>query len=211
MKNLVGAEIRRRRKALKITLEELAHRVSSDSGNLSRAERGVQGVSDDLLRALAKELGCTVADFYVGESTEASTPIGAKRIPLYTQQDFELLDDGVLPDAVNHLLTDLDISSSSYAVDINDDAIANEFKNGDRLIVDTQLSAMPGDVVAVRSHRLKKTFIRKYKAIGFNPEDGGLVFEAKPTDLDYPSMHSTNDLLQVLGVVVEHRKNLKRR
>lgn len=211
MKNLVGGEIRKRRKALKITLEELAHNVGSDSGNLSRAERGVQGVSDELLKALARELGCTVLDFYSGGVPAPATPVGVKRIPLYEQVEFECIELGLMPETAQSLLSDLDLSAGSYAINVDDNAIANEFKSGDRLIIDSQTQPLPGDLVAVRSHRLKRTFIRKYKALGFNPDDGSLVFEAKPTNSDYPSMTSSNDLLEVLGVAVEHRKSLKNR
>jgi len=209
MKNLVGAEVRKRRKALKITLEELAHNVGTDSGNLSRAERGVQGMSDDLLRGLARELGCTVADFYSSESV-VSTPVGVKRLALYSQNELEELQEGQLNEPAKTLLTDLNLNANSYAVDVSDDAIESEIKSGDRIIVDGELKPVPGDFVVVRSHRIKKTYVRKYRALGFSPTTGDLIFEAKPTNPDHPSMNSESDLLQVLGVVVEHRRIRKK-
>ena len=42
----IGDKIRQIRKANKMTLSELALRVDSDVGNLSRLERGMQGYSD---------------------------------------------------------------------------------------------------------------------------------------------------------------------
>ncbi|MDF9909583.1 UNVERIFIED_ORG: transcriptional regulator with XRE-family HTH domain [Pantoea brenneri] len=42
----IGDKIRQIRKANKMTLTELALRVDSDVGNLSRLERGMQGYSD---------------------------------------------------------------------------------------------------------------------------------------------------------------------
>ena len=44
----VGDEIRRRRKAVKWTLEDLAGEVGSDTGNLSRIETGKQGASEEM-------------------------------------------------------------------------------------------------------------------------------------------------------------------
>lgn len=48
----MGNEIRRRRKALKWTLEDLAAKVDSDTGNLSRVETGKQGASEEMLRKI---------------------------------------------------------------------------------------------------------------------------------------------------------------
>ncbi|HHN0873052.1 TPA: helix-turn-helix domain-containing protein, partial [Pseudomonas aeruginosa] len=45
----IGSIIRKARKARGLTLEALAHQVDSDTGNLSRIERGKQGASQELL------------------------------------------------------------------------------------------------------------------------------------------------------------------
>lgn len=53
----IGQAIRDARKAKKMTLEELAHLAGTDSGNLSRLERGKQGASQDLLVKILDVLG----------------------------------------------------------------------------------------------------------------------------------------------------------
>ncbi len=58
----VGDEIRRRRKAVKWTLEDLAAEIGSDTGNLSRIERGEQVPSKELTDALVA--------YFEGEVTE---------------------------------------------------------------------------------------------------------------------------------------------
>ncbi|WP_154914339.1 XRE family transcriptional regulator [Pseudomonas fluorescens] len=48
----IGQIIRSARKAKKLSLEELAHRVDSDSGNLSRLERGLQSTTPEKLKQI---------------------------------------------------------------------------------------------------------------------------------------------------------------
>lgn len=72
----LGLAIRKRRKLLNITLQALAETVGADSGNLSRIERGAQGVSEALLRKICAALDCTPAYLYAltEPSIAASAP-----------------------------------------------------------------------------------------------------------------------------------------
>lgn len=58
----IGKLIRATRKAKGLTLEQLAHAVETDSGNLSRLERGVQGGSQELLTKIMAALDLHIAD-----------------------------------------------------------------------------------------------------------------------------------------------------
>ena len=60
----IGSSIRKRRKLLSITLQMLAHQIGADSGNLSRIERGAQGVTEVMLRKICVALDCTPAYLY---------------------------------------------------------------------------------------------------------------------------------------------------
>lgn len=53
----IGQTIRKARKAKGWTLDELAHQVETDAGNLSRLERGKQFASKELLGRIMKVLG----------------------------------------------------------------------------------------------------------------------------------------------------------
>ncbi|MBT9570878.1 MAG: helix-turn-helix domain-containing protein [Pseudomonas umsongensis] len=53
----IGQIIRNARKAKKLSLEELAHQVDSDSGNLSRLERGLQSTTPEKLKQIMSVLG----------------------------------------------------------------------------------------------------------------------------------------------------------
>jgi amino-acid N-acetyltransferase len=60
----LGHTIRQRRKSLNLTLQQLAQTVGADAGNLSRIERGEQGVSETMLHKLCAALNCTPASLY---------------------------------------------------------------------------------------------------------------------------------------------------
>lgn len=66
----VGSKIRQIRKERSLTLNELAARIDSDVGNLSRLERGQQGYTDSILQRIAAALEVPVASFFVGENLD---------------------------------------------------------------------------------------------------------------------------------------------
>ncbi len=60
----LGKVLRAIRKALGKTLEEIAGQADLDAGNLSRIERGLQGVADDTMELIAKALGVSVSQIH---------------------------------------------------------------------------------------------------------------------------------------------------
>ncbi len=211
----VGSEIRRRRKALGMTLEELALQVDGNNGNLSRLERGLQGYSDEMLHKIAKALGCSVADLFAGamqESNVAQVPLGTRRIPLISHVQAghmtEAVDAYAVGDAAEWLLTDLDLSSNAFALRIKGDSMLPEFREGDTVIIDTAVAPLPGDYVVAKNGENEATF-KKYRPRGTN-EQGQQVFELVPLNEDYPSMRSDLTHIHIIGTMVEHRRYRKR-
>lgn len=74
----IGDKIRQIRKANKMTLTELALRVDSDVGNLSRLERGMQGYSDSLIHKIAEALSVPVSELF--SSNEANDTVDSYSI-----------------------------------------------------------------------------------------------------------------------------------
>lgn len=58
----IGSLIRSARKDKGLNLEQLALIVGTDSGNLSRLERGLQGASQELLTKILEALGLSIAE-----------------------------------------------------------------------------------------------------------------------------------------------------
>lgn len=85
----LGVAIRKRRKALGFTLQQLAARIDADSGNLSRIERGEQGLSEAMLRRLCAALDCTPAFLYAqAEAAAGASAQAGPRLSLVQPQEF---------------------------------------------------------------------------------------------------------------------------
>ena len=84
----LGQSIRKRRKLLNVTLQELASQIGADSGNLSRIERGAQGVSEALLRKICTALNCSPAYLYALTESAASTASTPSPLDVLKPQEF---------------------------------------------------------------------------------------------------------------------------
>lgn len=210
----LGAEIRRRRQALKWTLEDMVEKVGSDTGNLSRVERGLQGVTEEMLRKLAQAFGCTIADLYNGTepANVVSAPMGLRRIPLISHVQAGMMTEAVDPyavgDASDWLITDLELSSGAFALQIKGDSMLPEFCPGDRVIIDPSIVPDPGNYVVAKNGENEATF-KKYRPRGVN-ERGEQVFELVPLNDDFAPMRSDIVPIQIIGTMVEHRRYRKK-
>lgn len=85
----LGQAIRKRRKALGLTLQQLADRTLADTGNLSRIERGEQGLSEAMLRRVCTALDCSPAFLYAhAEAAAGASPQAGPRLNLLQPQEF---------------------------------------------------------------------------------------------------------------------------
>ena len=83
-----------------------------------------------------------------------------------------------------------------------------EFRPGDRVLIDPELTPGPGDFVAAKNDGEGATF-KKYRARGIN-ERGDTVFELVPLNPDFATLRSDLQPLCIIGVMVEHRKKYRR-
>lgn len=85
----LGEAIRKRRKLLGLTLQDLANRIDADTGNLSRIERGTQGLSEAMLRKLCAALDCTPAFLYAhAEAAAGASAQSGPQLNLLQPQEF---------------------------------------------------------------------------------------------------------------------------
>lgn len=103
---------------------------------------------------------------------------------------------------------DPDLSRWAFALEIDGMSMMPEFRPGDRVIIDPELAPNPGDFVAARNTKEEATF-KKYRPRGMDA-NGNMVFELVPLNPDYPTMRSDIEHLEVIGVMVEHRKKFRR-
>ncbi|WP_179592111.1 LexA family protein [Pseudomonas sp. UBA7530] len=78
----IGATIRAARKAKKWTLERLAHEAGTDTGNLSRLERDLQGANKDLLERILHVLGISLTGSALPDSNAGEALHIKGQVPL---------------------------------------------------------------------------------------------------------------------------------
>ena len=197
---------------------EFARLVNRERAQIAQylSERYNEGrsIGERVARQIEKALG--LAHGYLdaqhllsGNVTPAS--IGDRKIPLlnYVQAgDFADCGQNFTMEDVEYLLTDLDLSDRAFALQIKGDSMLPEFKEGDRIIVDCEISPRPGDFVVAKNSDQEATF-KKYRLLRID-ESGQEIFELTPLNEDYPSMRSDQHRIQIIGTMVEHRKYYRR-
>jgi SOS-response transcriptional repressor LexA len=104
-----------------------------------------------------------------------------------------------------------DVSARAFALRIVGDSMLPEFREGDIIIVDPDVTPQPGDYVVAKNHSEEATF-KRYRPRGMN-ESGKEYFELVPLNQDFPTLRSDFQNLVIIGVEVEHhslRRNRKR-
>ena len=138
--------------------------------------------------------------------------IGTRRVPLisYVQAGCwtEATDPATVGDGFEYLLTDLELSGSAFALQIEGESMLPEYRPGDRIIVDPEIHPQPGDCVVAMNGGQEATF-KKYRPRGIN-ERGDTVFELVPLNEDFAPMRSDQTPIRIVGTMVEHRKYRRR-
>ena len=104
---------------------------------------------------------------------------------------------------------DDDASQWSFFLEIEGDSMLPDFRPGDRVLIDPDVTPGPGDFVAARNTKQEATF-KKYRVRGID-ESGKEVFELVPLNDDYPVMRSDEHHLVVIGTMIEHRRKFRRK
>ncbi len=95
-----------------------------------------------------------------------------------------------------------DVSGRAFALRIVGDSMLPEFREGDIIVVDPNVTPQPGDYVVAKNHSEEATF-KRYRPRGKN-ESGQDYFELIPLNPDFPTLRSDFDHLVIIGVEVEH-------
>lgn len=137
--------------------------------------------------------------------------VGTRSIPLINYvQAGQLTDIGAAFSgvALEYLMTDLDLSSHAFALEIEGYSMAPEFQPGDRVIVDQEVAPTAGDFVVAKNGKEQATF-KKYRPRGINAS-GDEVFELVPLNDDFPTLYSDREHLSIIATMMEHRRYRRR-
>lgn len=204
----IGKNIRARRKELNMTLEQLALEVGSDTGNLSRIERGQQEITTGKIEIFAKALNCSALDLVNPPNNDGqpTLPHGYLRVPILDSKQikqWQKIKGHTDFLEVKEWLIITSTEQDLFGFEIDDLSMYPDFKLGDKLIIDPKIQVEAGDfVMAMDSY--ENIVFRKYQARGIS--DGKQQFDLSPLNNDYPVLSSVNEQVIILGVMVEHRK-----
>ena len=100
-------------------------------------------------------------------------------------------------------------SPHAFFVQLEDNSMAPEIREGDRVLIDPTLPPRPGDCVLATDSR-QQAILRKYRVRGMD-KAGAEIFELVPLNEDHPTLRSDEQMLQLRGTGVEHRRRLQAR
>jgi phage repressor protein C with HTH and peptisase S24 domain len=191
-------------KALKVRLEWL------NDGDLPKLIDDVDSKPAPLLPSSNSQSQSQSAEF---DANVTSVPLGLRPIPVISYIQAGLLTDINDPyapgDGFATEICEDDLGRFAFALEIEGNSMQPDFRPGDRIIIDPDVSPMPGDFVVAKNGKQMATF-KKYRPRGMN-ERGEQVFELVPLNEDYPTMRSDIEHLRVIGTMVEHRKKYRRK
>lgn len=158
----VGQAIRAARKAKKMTLEELAHLVGTDSGNLSRLERGLQGASQELLIKILDALGLPLSSSLAAGSMRSNIEhahVQPSAVPVISWvqagQWTEVMSSFTAADAVDWVACPVPHGPRTFVLKVRGESMFNpharrSFREGDLIYVDPDRQAENGSLVVAQ-------------------------------------------------------------
>ncbi|MFU9135706.1 XRE family transcriptional regulator [Erwinia tasmaniensis] len=215
-----GERIRQLRKANNMTLHELALRVESDVGNLSRLERGRQGYSDALLQKIADALTVPVSELFssgelnntgVLSSVDSLTSVRRGDVYRVDVLDFAA-NEGVDPPAreVVEVIKSIEYVRNEASVifgnkpeayvkliNVRGDSMEGTIEPGDLIFVDVSVSSFDGDGIYVFDFN-GDTFVKRLQKV----KTELYVISDNPRYKEWTISHHEMAMLNVAGRVL---------
>ncbi|SBW79884.1 repressor [Pseudomonas veronii 1YdBTEX2] len=209
----IGQIIRTARKAKKLSLEQLANQVDSDTGNLSRLERGQQSTTPEKLKRIMEVLGIKLAQAGQGMDSPQDTGMsnvqmalqpsrGSKEYPLISWviagEWAESCDNFEPGDAETWLASTENAGENGFWLDVRGDSMTcagnPSFPEGSRILVMPEADLISGKYYVVKLENGESTF-KQYM------EDAGLRY-LRPLNPSYRTIQIDGDC-KVIGRVVD--------
>ncbi|CAI8725702.1 LexA family protein [Pseudomonas sp. IT-P4] len=203
----IGQIIRNARKAKKLSLEELAHQVDSDSGNLSRLERGLQSTTPEKLKQIMSVLGIKLTpqqDAGMSNVQMALQPSRApKEYPLISWviagEWAESCDNFHPGDADQWLASTENAGPHGFWLDVKGDSMTcngnPSFPEGSRILVQPEADLISGKYYVVKLLDSGESTFKQYI------EDAGLKY-LRPLNPSYRTIQ-INGECKFIGRVID--------
>lgn len=214
-----GMRLKEARKAAKMTQAALAKKVGIGQSTIAELEKTGNGSSH--VPAMAAALNCSALWLATGQGQMTSeidknvkpVEMGVRPYPVISHIQAGALKEIADPygpgDGFDVEFGDDDASRWAFFLEIEGDSMLPDFRPGDRVLIDPEVTPRPGDFVAARNTKQEATF-KKYRVRGIN-EFGAEIFELVPLNDDYPVLRSDEHHLCVIGTMIEHRRKFRRK
>ncbi|RWT41908.1 LexA family protein [Aeromonas caviae] len=211
--------IKELRKEHGLTQQKLGELVGVKKSSISQWESGEHAPSGDNLVALARVFGVSPHWLSTGKGSPeipnvepAVIPQGA-RVPIlsYVQAGNwrEMCEQATAFDgSLEYVAAGVSVGSCAFGLWVRGNSMEPDFKEGDLLIVDPDEAPKAGDFVIAKNGSEEATF-KKYRSRG-EYDDGRPRFELVPLNDDHETLSTDQTHIAIIGVVVEHRRILKR-
>lgn len=146
-----------------------------------------------------------------GSNAEFAALSGVMSVPVisYVQAGMwtEIINSFQPGDASDWLMTSNRHSRETFVLTVRGNSMEPDFKEGDVVIIDPRVKPRPGSFVVAKNGREEATF-KKYRPRSIDVL-GNEVFELVPLNDDYPTMRSSDQPIEIIGTMVEHRRFYK--
>ncbi|SFO10791.1 helix-turn-helix domain-containing protein [Xenorhabdus japonica] len=201
----LAGRVKNRRLELKLTQVEAAMIAGISQQSWATIEDGKTLRPRNII-SIAKALKCNAEWLMTGGDFQPLCDVNIRRVPLISYVQAEKIARGFPIRGYNdleHIITDMNWSGRAFALRIDGDSMEPDFKAGDIVIIDPEVTPNPGEFVVAASYEREATF-KKYRPIAINI-DGTQHFELIPLNNDYPILDNQRIKITIMGTMVEHR------
>ena len=188
----IGKRIRKYRKDMKLTQDELAKKLNTSKGTISNYETGYRSPRQDDLFLLAEVLNINIDDLFPPrEDNKIDTyniPVVSKISagePIHAEENIESYI--AIPNA----------KENTFGLIVSGDSMDKEFKDGDIVIVEKDAVVENGQIGVVHINGYNATV----KRIKYNDDDIILIPESNNNE-HVPKIFNRNDHIHIVGRVV---------
>ena len=188
----IGKRIRKYRKDMKLTQDELAKKLNTSKGTISNYETGYRSPRQDDLFLLAEVLNINIDDLFPPrEDNKIDTyniPVVSKISagePIHAEENIESYIS--IPNA----------KENTFGLIVSGDSMDKEFKDGDIVVVEKDAIVENGQIGVVHINGYNATV----KRIKYNDDDIILIPESNNNE-HVPKIFNRNDHIHIVGRVV---------
>jgi transcriptional regulator with XRE-family HTH domain len=206
---IVGRNISAIRESRGLGVSELARLAGLHKSGMSRIEGGTQTPSLEVLQKIAKALSVDPYVLLMANGNVENIPAVVCRV-VFLGWDFvyDWIKTGLQNfdlSLLEYLPMDKVVSPKSFVVTVVGDSMAPTYLDGDTVVIDPEVQPRPGDCVVALDQEHKPTF-KQYRDRGLGA-GGQPQFELKPLNTMFASRFSDREPLEIVGTMVQHRRN----